>query len=67
MEEVKRCSGMHFSPRVADAFVTLPAHLFEEIRTSPEGRSSPYTRGAPFLRRRAPVSAAGGARAVVAG
>lgn len=64
MEEVKQCSGVHFSPRVADAFVALPRRLFEGIRTSPEGRSTPFAQGAPFLRRRRLVN---GVRAGVAG
>ena len=31
--EIKRCIGTHFDPRVAEAFLSLPAGLLEEIRT----------------------------------
>ena len=27
--EIRRCSGLHFSPRIVDAFLSLPAEVFE--------------------------------------
>jgi HD-GYP domain-containing protein (c-di-GMP phosphodiesterase class II) len=42
MEEVARCSGVHFSPRVAAAFLALPTSVFEEVE-----EAAPPSRG-PF-------------------
>ena len=42
VEEVARCSGVHFSPRVAAAFLALPESVFEAVQ---EG--APPVRG-PF-------------------
>lgn len=32
LDEVARCSGSHFCPRVADAFLALPSAIFDAVR-----------------------------------
>lgn len=61
VEEVARCSGVHFSPRVTAAFLALPASSFEMVRSEGAPARTPF-RGRPRFRR------AGGSRpgAVVA-
>lgn len=38
-EEIANCTGVHFCPRVAAAFLTLPEHLFHSVRQSPSQRA----------------------------
>ena len=42
MAEVARCRGVHFSPRAAEAFLSLPASLFEAAREEVPASAGPF-------------------------
>ena len=50
VEEVARCAGIHFSPRVAAAFLALPTTVFEEVREEVPLSQGPFRPGAPAFR-----------------
>lgn len=61
MEEVARCAGVHFSPRVAAAFLALPESTFEAVREKAPPHKGPFRSEAPLFRHpdaRAGVAAA---------
>lgn len=54
VEEVARCTGVHFSPRVAGAFLGLPSSMFEELREEVPLSQGPFrTHGGVFRGARA--------------
>jgi HD-GYP domain-containing protein (c-di-GMP phosphodiesterase class II) len=50
VEEVARCSGVHFSPRVAAAFIALPDSVFEAAQEDAPPSRGPFRREARTLR-----------------
>jgi hypothetical protein len=60
VEEVARCSGVHFSPRVAAAFIALPESVFETVKEGAPPFRGPFHADArtPRARRRAAVASA---------
>ena len=42
MAEVERCAGVHFGPTVAEAFLSVPAEAFEEVKVDSPPPSEPY-------------------------
>lgn len=62
VSEVARCAGVHFSPRVAAAFLALPASTFEAVKEDAPLDGGPFRPEAPFLRRPRPRSADSSAR-----
>lgn len=40
--EVARCRGVHFSPRAADAFLSLPASVFEAVQEEVPASAGPF-------------------------
>lgn len=50
IEEVARCAGVHFSPRVAAAFLSLPDQLFESVRVEGAPVRTPFPGIAPAYR-----------------
>ncbi|HKJ01481.1 MAG TPA: HD domain-containing phosphohydrolase [Longimicrobiales bacterium] len=63
VEEVGRCSGEHFSPRVAAAFLSLPVGAFHDALIAGM-RDAPFVQGAPVFRSPAARAASHAARAV---
>jgi HD-GYP domain-containing protein (c-di-GMP phosphodiesterase class II) len=63
VEEVGRCVGVHFSPRVASAFLGLPQGVFEAALAEGEP-DAPFLQDAPFFRSPAAGAASRAARAV---
>jgi HD-GYP domain-containing protein (c-di-GMP phosphodiesterase class II) len=59
MEEVARCSGVHFSPRVAAAFIALPDSVFAAAQEEAPPIRGRFSAGVRSRRphRRDPVSA----------
>lgn len=62
--EVERCSGVQFSPRVASAFLGLPASVFEAAQEEVPASAGPFRPFAP-LPRSAPARASAAASRVV--
>jgi HD-GYP domain-containing protein (c-di-GMP phosphodiesterase class II) len=60
LEEVARCAGVHFSPRVAAAFIALPDSVFEVAQEDTPPIRGPFPADERGLRahRRAPVLSA---------
>lgn len=50
VEEVGRCAGVHFSPRVAAAFLALPPSIFEALREDVPLPQGPFRPEVPFYR-----------------
>ncbi len=50
MEEIERNVGTHFSPRAADAFLSLPETLFETVRSQRPEDTDPSQRRPPARR-----------------
>jgi hypothetical protein len=48
--EVGRCSGVHFGPQVAEAFLSIPVDVFEEVRAEPFDELQPFQRDVPSFR-----------------
>lgn len=64
VEEVGRCAGVHFSPRVASAFLGLPQGVFEAALADGERPEAPFLQDAPFFRSPAARAASNAARAI---
>ena len=50
--EVARSSGVHFGPKVSEAFLSVPVQVFEVVRAIPSERTRAYARRMPFYRKR---------------
>lgn len=50
VEEVGRCAGVHFSPRVASAFLSLSPTVFEAVREDVPLQQGPFRPEVPFYR-----------------
>jgi HD-GYP domain-containing protein (c-di-GMP phosphodiesterase class II) len=64
VEEVARCAGVHFSPRVAAAFLDLPAQTFESVKEDVPSPQGPFRVDGPQLRSPGARAAAAATRAV---
>jgi HD-GYP domain-containing protein (c-di-GMP phosphodiesterase class II) len=51
MAEVARCSGVHFSPEVSEAFLSMPEEAFEAAQAVKPERSERYSRNEPFFQK----------------
>lgn len=47
MAEVARCEGVHFSPRAAEAFLSLPASVFEAAQEEVPASAGPFRPAPP--------------------
>lgn len=56
--EVAACAGVHFSPRVAEAFLSLPASVFEAAKEEVPASAGPFRPSPPLPRSQASRPAA---------
>ena len=50
VQEIERCSGVHFGPSVTEAFLAVPHEVFGTLHASPPEAAGPFARDVPLFR-----------------